>query len=137
MIAVLAAAPALAEEPAKPKDGGQYVDITPVALPIVVDGRLVNYVFVSVRVNLTATANSPKLREKEPYFRDALVRAGHRAPFTRYDDYTQIDAAKMKAALFAASVAIAGPGNVRSIDLLSQTPKIRGGLPKPKLAPRR
>ncbi len=42
-----------------------------------------NYVFVIVRINLTTTANAAQLREKEPFFRDALVRAGHRTPFSQ------------------------------------------------------
>ncbi|MDZ4370916.1 MAG: hypothetical protein U1C74_05780, partial [Phenylobacterium sp.] len=81
----LAAAPAA--QAAAPKgdakgDVGQYVDLQPIGLPIVVDRKLVNYVFVHIRINLTSAANSARLREKEPFFRDALVRAGHRAPFT-------------------------------------------------------
>src|SRR5687767_7430079 len=71
-----------------PKDAGQYVDLLPVALPIVVDGRLVNYVFVYVRINLTSAALPNRVREREPHFRDALVRAGHRTPFTLPGDYS-------------------------------------------------
>jgi hypothetical protein len=70
------------------ESGGQYVDLSPVALPIVLNGRLINYVFVQVRINLTPSADAPKIREKEPWFRDALVRAGHRTPFTKATDYT-------------------------------------------------
>jgi hypothetical protein len=122
--------PALAEE-AKTK-GGQYVDLAPVALPVVVNGRIVNYVFVSVRVNLTGGANAPKLQAKEPYFRDALVRAGHRTPFTRNDNYTLLDDAKLKASMYSAAVAIAGASNVASVTILSETAKSHSGLPKPK-----
>jgi hypothetical protein len=132
----LSAGPALAAEGGKPSEAGQYVDLSPVALPVVVDGRLINYVFVYVRINLTSGANSPRLREKEPYFRDALVRLGHRTPFTRYDDYTRIDQPRLKAALFAAAAAITGPGMVKSIEVLSETPKVRTGLPKPRIAAR-
>ena len=47
---------------------------------VVVNGQLVNYIFVNVRVNLTSRADVTKLREaKEPFFRDALVRDAHRA----------------------------------------------------------
>lgn len=60
---------------AQSKDGGQYVDLSPVPLPIVVNGRLVNYVFVYMRINLTPAADTPHWRDKEPYFRDALVRS--------------------------------------------------------------
>ena len=45
-------------------------------MPIVVDGQLVNYVFVYVRINLKSGADVTKMREKEPFFRDALVRDG-------------------------------------------------------------
>jgi len=139
---LLAAAPlALLAAPALASGGGgkeekvvvgQYVDLSPVALPIVVDGRLVNYVFAYVRINLTAGANSVKLREKEPFFRDALVRAGHRTPFTNPKDYTVLDSAKLTAALSREAAAIAGPGTVKSVVITSQTPKRRLGLPTPK-----
>src|SRR5439155_25348382 len=131
----VSAGPALAGE--TPSQAGQYVDLSSIAMAVLVDGRMIKYVFVYVRINLTAGANSALLREKEPYFRDALVRMGHRTPFTRYDDYTSLDAARLKAALFAAAVAIAGPGTIKSVEIVSQTPKQRTGLPKPKLAPSR
>lgn len=116
---------------------GQYVDLAPVAMPIVVDGRLINYVFVYVRINLTPQADMPKWRDKEPYFRDALVKLGHRTPFTRYDDYTRLDESRLKAALFQAAAAIAGPDQIASIQILpGGGPMRRTGLPKPKLAPR-
>jgi len=129
---------ALANEPAPATTtSGQYVDLAPVALPIVVDGRLINYIFVYVRINLTGRADAPKLRDKEPYFRDALVRMAHRTPFTRFDDYTSADEGRLKAAMLAASNVIAGPGAVKSIQILSATPRRRTGLPTPKIAVRR
>ncbi|MGA0600475.1 hypothetical protein ACO2Q3_07180 [Caulobacter sp. KR2-114] len=128
----LVAAPSQAAEEAKKPGTGQYVDLAPVALPVVLDGRIINYVFVSVRVNLTSGANAPKLQSKEPYFRDALVRAAHRAPFTRYDDYTQLDDGKLKASLYADATAIAGPGQIASVSILSEQAKQHAGLPKPR-----
>lgn len=113
---------------------GQYVDLAPVALPIVLNGRLINYVFVQVRINLTPSADSPKIREKEPWFRDALVRAGHRTPFTKSTDYTVIDEARMKASLMREAGAIVAARNLLSITLVSQTPKQRSRLPRPPAA---
>ena len=133
---VLAAQPALAS--AKKGEGkvevGQYVDLSPVAMPIVVDGQLVNYIFVYVRINLTRGANSVKLREKEPFFRDALVRAGHRTPFTKADDYMVVDTVKLSSTLQREAAAIAGPGMVRSVVVTSQAPKKRAGVPRPRAA---
>lgn len=115
---------------------GQYVDLSPVALPIVLNGRLINYVFVQVRINLSPGADSPKIREKEPWFRDALVRAGHRTPFTKATDYTVIDEARMKAALMREAAAITPARNLASVTLVSQTPKQRSRLPRPPAAAR-
>lgn len=129
-LAVLSAGPALAEEKAAAKDVGQYVDLSPVALPIVVDGKLVNYVFVSLRVVLTTSANTAKVRGKEPYFRDALVRVGHRTPFTNPKDYMTIDAPRLQATMMREAVAIAGAKDVKSITILSQAPKRRMAPPK-------
>jgi flagellar basal body-associated protein FliL len=114
---------------AKPEDkgdAGQYVALQPVGLPIVVDRKLVNYIFVHVRINLTSAANAAKLREKEPFFRDALVRTAHRTPFTLASDLAQIDVAKLSAALKRDATAIAGAGQIRSVEVTSQAPRRRG-----------
>lgn len=116
-----------AEEPKKDGKGdvGQYVDLQPVGLPIVSKGQLVNYVFVHIRINLTTGANAAKLREQEPLFRDALVRAGHRTPFTDPKDLSQVDAARLVATLTRDATAIAGPGQIRSVAVTSQAPRRR------------
>jgi len=136
--AVIAAAPlalfaagARASEPKPERPSGQYVDLSPVALPIVVDGKVVNYVFVYARVNLSASADLQKLRTKEPFFRDALVRAGHRTPFTDPHDYFRVDEVKLKAAFLREAQAIGGSRDVVSVSVESQTPKRRTGIPKP------
>lgn len=126
-----AAGAASASEPAKSASGGQYVDLSPIALPIVLNNRLINYVFVHVRINLSPSADAPKIREKEPWFRDALVRAGHRTPFTKATDYTVIDEARMKATLMREAALITPARNLASVTLVSQTPKQRNGLPRP------
>jgi hypothetical protein len=113
---------------------GQYVDISPVGLPIVYERRLINYVFVSVRLNLTGGANAMTMREKEPYFRDALVKLAHRRPFTRLDDFTVIDEAALRTAMGAEAARIAGPRQIANVQITSQAPQKRAGLPKPPQA---
>ncbi|HYE44349.1 MAG TPA: hypothetical protein VEA44_01110 [Caulobacter sp.] len=129
--ALMAATAAQAAKPAVQEATGQYVDLSPVALPVVVGGKLVNYVFVSVRLNLSPSADAAKLRAKEPYFRDALVRAGHRTPFTNPRTYLELDTAKLRASLLREAGAIAGAKNFTSVTVSSQTPKQRTGLPRP------
>lgn len=126
---MLSSAATAAESPPK-KDVGQYVDLQPVGLPVVSGGRLMNYIFVYVRLNLTSSANAAHWREKEPFFRDALVRSGHRTPFTVPSDFQKIDEAKLTATLMRDATAITGPGVIKSIVVTSQTP--RGHTPPPK-----
>lgn len=122
---LLAPAAAASESPAPPKQVGQYVDLAPVGLPIVASNQLVNYVFVYVRVNLVSGVDTSKWREKEPYFRDALVRAGHRTPFTVPGDYQTIDTVKLTQTLYRDATAITGPGVIKSVVVSSQAPRWR------------
>jgi hypothetical protein len=115
----LIAAPAFADDAAPDID--RAVTLSPVAIPIVVDNQVINYIFVTARVLLTAQADQFALRDKEPYFRDALVRAAYRTPFLLKGDYNHIDEGKLKAALWRDATAIAGPGNVRGVAVVSQT----------------
>ena len=112
------------------KGAGQYVDLLPIALPVNFDGRLVNYIFVNVRINLTRSANAAELRTREPFFRDALVRAGHRTPFLVAGDLEKVDAAKISASLMHDAVAIAGPGVISSVVVTSQAPQRRVARPQ-------
>jgi hypothetical protein len=102
-------------------DIDRTVTLSPVAMPIVVDGQVINYIFVTVRVLLTQQADQFALRDKEPFFRDALVREAYRSPFLLKGDYNHIDEAKLKAALFRDAITIAGAGNVRGVQVVSQT----------------
>lgn len=116
-----------AEAPAAPAT----VQLTAVAMPIVVDGRLINYVFVTVKLNLAAGADGAAVRAKEPFFRDALVRAGHRTPFVLANDYTHIDVRRVCAEVMSDSVAIVGRGVVRRVDVVKQVSQRHNDLPTP------
>ena len=113
---------------------GQNVDLAPVAIPIVADGRVVNYVFLNIRINLTPTANITALRAHEPYFRDALIRAAHRTPFSRTDDFNTVDQPRLKAFLLQQIVAFGGPRAVQSIVVVTETPRRRLPSPRPASA---
>jgi len=118
-ILVSAAAPAFAaDEPPKPDD--QAIKLSPLALPIVVEGHVVNYVFVTVKVDLAPSANAMALRDKEPTFRDALVRDAYRTPFVTPGNYNRLDEVRLKAVFIRDAIAIAGAGQVRGIEVLNQ-----------------
>jgi hypothetical protein len=129
-ILLVASASAAAEEKPDSKQVGQYVDLQPVALPVVIDGQLMNYIFVSVRLNLASGADTSRWRAMEPYFRDALVRAAASTPFTLGKEVDKIDIAKMTASLMKSAAAIAGPNVVRSVTVTSQVPSRRAHNPR-------
>jgi hypothetical protein len=119
VVLAFAASPVVAaDEPPKPDD--QSIKLSPLALPIVVEGRVVNYVFVTVKVDLSPSANAMALRDKEPTFRDALVRDAYRTPFVTPGNYNRLDEARLKAVFFRDATAIAGAGQVRGIEVLNQ-----------------
>jgi hypothetical protein len=118
LIAVAPVEPVLA---AAPPPAPQTMALEAVALPVIVDGRLINYVFCSIRLELYPNADGAKVRAKEEYFRDDLVRMGHRTPFTRKDDYTKIDDARVRAEIMRIAPGLVGPGVIRSAAVIRQT----------------
>ena len=126
---LLAGAPAVASSGGgkgeKKAENGQYVDLQPVAIPIVQEGQLVNYVFVYVRLNLGANSDISRWRQKEPVFRDRLVRMAHRQSFTLAGDPQKVDAPRLIAAMQREAVSVTGPGVVKSVAITSQTSRGR------------
>lgn len=123
-LAPVLAGPARADAPA-----GGSLGIAGVGLPIISGGRIRNYVFVSLRLHLGAGATPESMRPKEAYLRDALVRAGHRTPFVVPNDWTRVDTAALSASLMRAAARIAGPGKVTRVEIVSQAPRRRTGVP--------
>lgn len=134
---ILAAALALAAgaahasgKPAADKPADRAVDVSAVGMPVVWRGRVVNYVFVVTRLKLAPGQDLEKLRTREPFLRDALVRAAHRTPFVDPRDLTRVDERAVTAALMRAGAAVAGPRAFASAEVVSQQPRQRSGLPR-------
>jgi hypothetical protein len=111
-----------------PAGGGRF-SISGLGLPVIAEGRLRNYVFVSLRLHLGGSATAETMRAKEPFLRDALVRSAHRTPFVVEGDWTRLDAAALSASLMRSAIAIAGRGAVTRVEVVSQAPRRRTGLP--------
>ncbi len=119
LLAIAPVQPVMAAEKEPPKP--QTMSLEAVALPIIVDGKLINYVFCSITLVLTPNADGAKVRAKEQYFRDDLVRMGHRTPFTRQDDYTKVDEAKVRAEVMRFAPSVVGPGVIQSANITKQS----------------
>jgi hypothetical protein len=132
--AFLAASLALAATPAwanasKKKEGEADPKVDPVirlqsmSLPIIVDGRLVNYVFVQLSLTLKPDVPVAVFEGKEPMLRDAIVREAHSKPFVRPDSYSLVDEARLKASILREANRLMGPGKAASVTLIKQTPR--------------
>jgi len=126
-MATVAAAPAVASS-SKAPETAPALGLPGLGLPVIADGRLRNYVFVSLRLHIGGGKSLEEMRLKEAFFRDALVGAAHRTPFTVAGDWTRLDEGRMSAALVAAANSISGRGSVTRVEVLNQSPRRRGGM---------
>ena len=125
-IAATAAGSAMASEDAP--SGNPSLNIAGVGLPIIVDGRIQNYIFVTIRLILGAGQTPQQMRAKEPYYRDALVKAAHVTPFVVQNDWTVIDTAAVSAMLMRVAPRISGAGSIAGAEVAFQTPRRRTGM---------
>lgn len=129
-LALLATGALAAGDKGKPKaEPGGFLDVYPFAAPLIHDGRLVNYVFVSVRLQTAPGVDAQALKPKEPFMRDALVRAAHRTPFGKAGVLTEVDEARVIAAAMAEARRLIGPGTFVAASIKKQTPQRVSGLP--------
>lgn len=117
-----------AEEGESKAPAENYINLATVALPVITNGRLVNYVFASVRINLRPGSDVIKLREKEPYLRDALIRSAHRTPFSVLNDDTRINESLLTTALMREARTYLGPSAPIGVVVLRQEPKRSRGM---------
>lgn len=110
-----------AETPAQPAS----FNLTGVGLPIIVGGRVRNYIFVVLKLHLGQGHALDAVRAKEPYLRDALVRAGHRTPFVLADDWNQVDPEALSASLIRSADALIGKGAIARVEVVSQAARRR------------
>jgi hypothetical protein len=72
---------AKAKEKGETEEGAELssrsMDAPYLAVPVVRNGQLVNYLFVSIRIEITSQVDLWQTRERAHFLRDALVRASH------------------------------------------------------------
>jgi len=128
-VATAAATPAVAgASSSKTPAEAPSLSLPGLGLPVIADGRVRNYVFVSLKLHIGGGKTPEDMRVKEAFFRDALVKAAHRAPFTVTGDWTRLDEGRMSAALISAANTISGRGSVTRVEVLSQAPRRRAGM---------
>lgn len=126
----IAAPPALASSGKKEekKEGeGQALDPTyklgSMTIPIIANGRIVNYVFVAMNLKLKDGADAAALKDQEPMLRDAIVRAAYKTPFTRPDTWKEVDGPRLTGFVLSQCGMLLGKGKVASVEIVKQIPR--------------
>lgn len=123
VLSLLATAPAFANGGGAKDAADPSVKLASVGIPVFQGRNVVNYLFLSIKINLTAKADQQKLRDMEPYFRNALIRAAHKTSFAMADRNDRLDEPRFKAVMKAEFTKVAGAGTIESVEVVSQSPK--------------
>jgi hypothetical protein len=110
---------AWASEPSKKEEvaADRKVVAPNVVTPIVRDGKLVNYLFVTIEVELADGANVMQLRDRAAFLRDSLLRATHRAALGDPVDDKRLNYAAASPVFAAAATEALGRQNIKKVTI--------------------
>ncbi|MEJ0058987.1 MAG: hypothetical protein WDM79_05105 [Terricaulis sp.] len=95
------------------------MDAPYIAVPVVRDGQLVNYLFVSARFDISPNVDLWHTREQAHFLRDALVRVAHSTSLADPNDPNLLDQARAIAVFRATAVQVLGERAVRGVTIIS------------------
>ncbi len=125
LLAGQAIAAGKASEPAAEAES-RTMDAPYIAAPILRNGVLSNYLFVSVRVDIAPGVDLWRTRERAHYLRDAMVRAAHRTQLADPNNPNALNTALAVQVFRAAAIEALGERAVRGVSI-SGTQSSRGG----------
>lgn len=109
-------AEATAEDPAL---SSRSMDAPYLAVPVVRDGVLANYLFVSVRIEIAQGVDLWRTRERAHFLRDALVRASHDHDLADPNDNNALNEPRALEVYRAAAVQALGERAVGNISIVA------------------
>lgn len=107
---------------AAPAPAGSNLYMSTVGVPIISNGRLVNYIMVRLDLSLIPGTDVSRMSAKEPYFREALVRLAYRTHLNPSNNFNKVDPAIVGAKMLPLCQAIVGPV-VTSVAVRYQAPE--------------
>lgn len=118
MLAGLSAS-ASAQPAASEAATSRTMDAAYIAVPVVRSGQLVNYIFVSLRVDVSPAVDLWRTRERAHFLRDALIRAAHASDLASPARDDQLNTPVALAAFRAAAAQALGANAVRNITIVA------------------
>jgi hypothetical protein len=113
----LGMAAAYASEEKKEESGDRKVSAPNIVTPVVRNGKLVNYLFVSVEVELSNGADLLKMRDRAHFLRDSLLRASHRTMLADATDDMKLNYGAARQVFWAAAGESLGPANIKKLTI--------------------
>lgn len=130
LLTLAAPAPAALAEAKKAEEGesARAMDVLNLVVPVVREGRLVNYLFLNARIQLGPGVDLWSTREKGHFLRDALIKAVHKRSLAAADRDDAVDPQAAQALIAAVARQTLGANAVRSVEILSVS-SLRQGRP--------
>jgi len=85
--------------------------------PVILNGELHHYVFLSITLELTGDEHKNMMLEKIPYLQDAFLREVHKASVAKDNDPAVIDEEGLKLRLMAVGATVVGPNVIKAVAL--------------------
>lgn len=109
-------------------ESARAVDVLNLVVPVIREGRLVNYVFVNARIMLSPRTDVWQARDKGHFLRDALLKAVHRQSIADSTRDDAINAPVAQALIADVARQVLGANAVRSVEILSVSTLRQGRL---------
>ena len=103
------------------------MDAAYLAVPVVRNGQLVNYLFVSVRIEIAQGVDLWHTRERAQFLRDALVRACHANELADANDPNLLDQTHAIAVFRATAAQVLGDRAIGRVSIISSYSSRGGG----------
>ncbi|MBL8560111.1 MAG: hypothetical protein JNM47_15410 [Hyphomonadaceae bacterium] len=111
-------------------ESARAVDVLNLVVPVVREGRLVNYVFLNARIQLSPGTDVWRARDKGHFLRDALLKAVHRQSIVDSTRDDAVNPAATQALVAATAREVLGANAVRSVEILSVSSLRQGSAPR-------
>lgn len=113
-------------------DSNRTIDIQSVPAPIFANGKLNNYIFLTIKLEMAKGQNVLRQREQVHFVRDALIRNLHKTSVGKAGKPDELDEALAIQLIQASAAKVFGEKAVASVTIVSAEPlrqrqAIRGG----------
>jgi len=107
----------VAPQPAGPRI--PTVAMPKLVAPVVIDGQLHHYAYLSVSLKLADDGQKTMVLEKIPYLQDAFLREVHETSIVLEGNPDAVDTDGLAERLIAISARVLGPGVVKNVEFLN------------------